>query len=98
MANLTRLPGPNADLWDWQLEAACRGIDSDVFFHPDRERGDVATSADPTLVTAPATSALPLGGCVSECGRRDRDCDHARGHGHARPQPLPASPRPVPRS
>jgi WhiB family redox-sensing transcriptional regulator len=40
MANLTRLPGPNADLWDWQLEAACRGTDSDVFFHPDRERGD----------------------------------------------------------
>ena len=40
MANLTRLPGPNADLWDWQLEAACRGVDSDVFFHPDRERGE----------------------------------------------------------
>ena len=40
MANLKRLPGPNADLWDWQLEAACRGLDSDVFFHPDRERGE----------------------------------------------------------
>ncbi len=40
MANLTRLPGPNADLWDWQLEAACRGIDSEVFFHPERERGE----------------------------------------------------------
>lgn len=40
MANLKRLPGPNADLWDWQLDAACRGLDSDVFFHPDRERGD----------------------------------------------------------
>lgn len=40
MANLTRLPGPNADLWDWQLEAACRGMDSGLFFHPDRERGE----------------------------------------------------------
>mgnify|MGYP003608923638 FL=1 len=40
MANLKRLPGPNADLWDWQLEAACRGMGSEVFFHPDRERGE----------------------------------------------------------
>jgi len=39
MANLTRLPGPNADFWDWQLEAACRGMDSEVFFHPDGQRG-----------------------------------------------------------
>lgn len=40
MANLSRLPGPNADLWDWQLHAACRGLDSDSFFHPDHERGE----------------------------------------------------------
>lgn len=40
MANLARLPGPNADLWDWQLQAACRGLPTDVFFHPDRERDD----------------------------------------------------------
>jgi WhiB family redox-sensing transcriptional regulator len=39
MANLSRLPGPNADFWDWQLEAACRGMDSEVFFHPDGQRG-----------------------------------------------------------
>ena len=39
MANLTRLPGPNADFWDWQLNAACRGMDSEVFFHPDGQRG-----------------------------------------------------------
>ncbi|MGW0901126.1 WhiB family transcriptional regulator, partial [Streptomyces goshikiensis] len=25
MADFSRLPGPNADLWDWQLLAACRG-------------------------------------------------------------------------
>jgi WhiB family redox-sensing transcriptional regulator len=33
MADVTRLPGPNADFWDWQLHAACRGEDSDLFFH-----------------------------------------------------------------
>ncbi|MBY6365744.1 WhiB family transcriptional regulator [Rhodococcoides corynebacterioides] len=33
------LPGPNADVWDWQMHGACRGVDSSVFFHPDGERG-----------------------------------------------------------
>ncbi|MGP4089464.1 WhiB family transcriptional regulator [Streptomyces sp. KR55] len=44
MADFSRLPGPNADLWDWQLGAACRGVDSSIFFHPEGERG-VARSA-----------------------------------------------------
>src|SRR4029079_12297696 len=39
MADFSRLPGPNADLWDWQLLAACRGVDSSPFFHPEGERG-----------------------------------------------------------
>lgn len=39
MANLTRLPGPNADHWDWQLHAVCRGMDSEAFFHPEGQRG-----------------------------------------------------------
>src|SRR3954452_750892 len=26
MADVRRLPGPNADLWDWQLHGACRGM------------------------------------------------------------------------
>ena len=34
-----QLPGPNADIWNWQLQGLCRGIDSSVFFHPDGERG-----------------------------------------------------------
>ncbi|CAM3181877.1 WhiB family transcriptional regulator [Prescottella defluvii] len=33
------LPGPNADIWDWQMHGRCRGVDSAVFFHPDGERG-----------------------------------------------------------
>jgi len=39
MADVSRLPGPNADIWDWQLEGACRGEDPGVFFHPEGERG-----------------------------------------------------------
>lgn len=34
-----QLPGPNADIWEWQLHGLCRGVDSSVFFHPDGERG-----------------------------------------------------------
>ncbi len=39
MADIRRLPGPNADIWDWQLQGLCRGVDSSFFFHPDGERG-----------------------------------------------------------
>jgi WhiB family redox-sensing transcriptional regulator len=39
VANVSRLPGPIADIWDWQLLGACRGRDSAQFFHPDGERG-----------------------------------------------------------
>ena len=39
MADIRRLPGPNADLWEWQLRGACRGADSSLFFHPEGERG-----------------------------------------------------------
>jgi len=39
MTDVRRLPGPIADLWDWQLQGRCRGGDSTRFFHPDGERG-----------------------------------------------------------
>ncbi len=39
MALPGHLPGPNADVWDWQMRGSCRGLDSAVFFHPDGERG-----------------------------------------------------------
>ncbi len=39
MSDLRRLPGPIAEIWDWQLRGACRGLDSGQFFHPDGERG-----------------------------------------------------------
>lgn len=40
MADVSRLPGPNADVWDWQLDGVCRGLDPAIFFHPEGERGD----------------------------------------------------------
>ena len=39
MADLSRLPGPVADVWEWQFQGACRSHDTELFFHPDNERG-----------------------------------------------------------
>lgn len=38
MADINRLPGALLDHWNWQLDAACRGMDSSLFFHPPNER------------------------------------------------------------
>ena len=42
MTDISRLPGPQADKWDWQLLGRCRSLDGDgseLFFHPEGERG-----------------------------------------------------------
>jgi len=39
MAELSRLPGPVADRWEWQLVGSCRDADPTLFFHPEGERG-----------------------------------------------------------
>lgn len=39
MPDVSRLPAPLIDSYDWQLRGACRGADSAVFFLPDGERG-----------------------------------------------------------
>jgi len=46
MAELSRLPGPVADLWDWQLEGSCRQVNPEVFCHPEGERGPARRSRD----------------------------------------------------
>ncbi|MFM8515715.1 MAG: WhiB family transcriptional regulator [Actinomycetota bacterium] len=46
MADISRLPGPNADLWDWQMHGACRGEDPAIFFHPEGERGPARESRE----------------------------------------------------
>lgn len=39
MATISRLPAPITETWDWQAQAACRGMPTSVFFHPWGERG-----------------------------------------------------------
>ena len=41
---VSRLPPATTDEWDWQLQAACRGMDGDWFFPPDREQAKARTS------------------------------------------------------
>lgn len=39
MTDISRLPGPQLDNWEWQLLGACRAEDNELFFHPEGERG-----------------------------------------------------------
>ena len=39
MTEVSRLPGPVADRWDWQLQGLCRELPTEMFFHPEGERG-----------------------------------------------------------
>lgn len=39
MSEVSRLPLPIIDHWEWQFEGACRDMDPEMFFHPDGERG-----------------------------------------------------------
>ena len=46
MAEISRLPGPVADVWEWQYQGACRRVDPAVFFHPEGERGPARRRRD----------------------------------------------------
>ena len=39
MANISRLPMPLQDLYEWQYDGACRRADPSLFFSPEDERG-----------------------------------------------------------
>ena len=39
MTDVSRLPGPLMDKWEWQYQGACRDMDTEIFFHPEGERG-----------------------------------------------------------
>ncbi len=39
MAEISRLPGPVMELWEWQYQGSCRDADDTLFFHPEGERG-----------------------------------------------------------
>jgi WhiB family redox-sensing transcriptional regulator len=44
--NISRLPGPVADLWAWQVFGSCRQADPSLFFHPEGERGPTRRHRD----------------------------------------------------
>lgn len=46
MAEISRLPGPVADRWDWQLDGICRTASPETFFHPEGERGPARRNRD----------------------------------------------------
>ncbi len=46
MAEITRLPGPVMELWEWQYQGLCRSADPDIFFHPEGERGGTRRRRD----------------------------------------------------
>ena len=55
MAEISRLPGPIADLWEWQYDGACRAVDPSVFFHPEGERGPARRRRDESAKAVCAT-------------------------------------------
>jgi WhiB family redox-sensing transcriptional regulator len=46
VADTRRLPVPVTDIYDWQMQSACRGMDSAFFFHPEGERGPARASRE----------------------------------------------------
>lgn len=61
MTEISRLPGPVMDLWEWQYQGACREADPTLFFHPEGERGSArrrrADSAKAVCATCPVMDA-----------------------------------------
>ncbi len=56
MADTTRLPGPNADHWDWQMMAACRGADP-------RSSSTRTASGGPTRAARETAAKAICAGC-----------------------------------
>jgi len=46
MTTICRLPGPIAQVWEWQFDGSCRRENPDIFFHPDGERGSARRNRD----------------------------------------------------
>lgn len=55
MAELSRLPGPVMDLWEWQYQGRCREADPSLFFHPEGERGGTRRRRDESAKAICAT-------------------------------------------
>src|SRR5262245_37709587 len=64
MADTRRLPTPVAEAYDWQLQGACRGMDSGFFFHPHGERG--SAKANREAMAKQVCRACPV---IEQCRR-----------------------------
>jgi WhiB family redox-sensing transcriptional regulator len=51
-----------ADLWEWQLQGACREADPTLFFHPESERGAARRNRDAAAKEVCATCPV-----LAEC-------------------------------
>ena len=55
MAEISRLPRPVASVWEWQYQGACRDLPTEMFFHPDGERGPRRANRDAAAKAVCAT-------------------------------------------
>lgn len=57
MSNLSITPDSSYHDWDWQLHGSCRDYDTEIFFHPEGERGSTrrkrAATAKAICATCP---------------------------------------------
>ena len=108
MTEISRLPGPVMDLWEWQYEGKCREADPTLFFHPEGERGAArrrrAEAAKAVCAELPRDRAVPRAlprgpralrrvGRALRGGAR-RPAQPARCARPADPPHLPGPPRP----
>jgi WhiB family redox-sensing transcriptional regulator len=63
-AAFRRLPAPVTEIWDWQLWGVCRGLDGNLFFHPDHERGPARAGGEER-----AKQACRTGPVMQQCTR-----------------------------
>lgn len=93
MTDISRLPGPIMELWQWQYQGACRDKETEQFFHPEGERGGTrrrrAAAAKAICMTCPVLEQCreyalrahePYGvwGGMTEEERRDYIREHER--------------------
>ena len=68
MADITRLPKPLGVHWEWQVRAACQGMDTATFFHPPNER-DAAREARITVAKAVCRRCPAINDCLDHALR-----------------------------
>jgi WhiB family redox-sensing transcriptional regulator len=68
MSDLSRLPGPVAEHWEWQQHSACAGLGTEKFFHPDGERGQRRSMRE-TLAKAVCATCPVMNACAEHALR-----------------------------